>query len=94
LFVSAAFAESRLNGTPIQLNDTRISSLDAGLDWTGLSLRLYGSGENFNQNFSAVAADRNSEALTNRQHNPSQQAGFAFQWRETIGTHQLLSAGY
>jgi len=87
------FAESRLNGTPIQLNDTRISSLDAGLDLSDVSLRLYGSGENFNQNFSAVAADRNSEALTNRQHNPSQQAGFAFQWHKTIGAHQLLSAG-
>jgi outer membrane receptor protein involved in Fe transport len=87
------FAESRLNGTPVQLNDTRISSLDLGFDWSDVSLRLYGSSENFNQNFSAVAADRNSESLTNRQHNPSQQTGFAFQWRKTVGAHQLVSAG-
>ena len=88
------FAESRLNGTPIQLNDTRISAVDLGLDWSdSLSLRLYGSAEIFNQNFTAVAADRNSESLTNRQHNPSQQAGFAFQWRKSAGAHQLLSAG-
>jgi len=90
----STFAESRLNGTPIQLNDTRISSVDLGFDWSNdLSLRIYGSSESFNQNFSAVAADRNSESLTNRQHNPSQQAGFAFQWRKTLGAHQLFSAG-
>ena len=89
----SSFGESRRNGTPVQLNDTRISSIDLGLDWSDFSARLYGSSENFNQNFSAVAADRNSESLTNRQRNPSQQAGFAFQWRRTIGDHQSISAG-
>ena len=89
----SSFGESRRNGTPVQLNDTRISSIDLGFDWSSLSLRLYGSSENFNQNFSAVSADRNSESLTNRQRNPSQQAGFAFQWRRSIGNHQSLSAG-
>jgi len=89
-----SFGESRRNGTPVQLNDTRISSIDLGLDWSDkLSFRLYGSGETFNQNFSAVAVDRNSESLTNRQRNPSQQAGFAFQWRKTVGDHHSLSAG-
>src|SRR6185436_14633361 len=64
-----SFAESRRNGTPVQLNDTRVSSLDLGADWTDFSARLYGSSENFNQNFSAVAGNRESEALTNRQRN-------------------------
>ena len=89
----SSFGESRRNGTPVQLNDTRLSSLDLGVDWNDFSLRMYGSSENFNQNFSAVAAIRNSESLTNRQHNPSQQAGFAFQWRRNLGDHQALSAG-
>ena len=94
----STFGESRRNGTPVQLNDTRISSIDLGTDWSHESagsflVRLYGSGENFNQNFSAVAADRNSESLTNRQRNPSQQAGFAFQWRRTFGTYHSISAG-
>lgn len=90
----SSFGESRRNGTPVQLNDTRISALDLGFDWSDdVSLRLYGSSENFNQNFSAVAANRNSESLTNRQRNPSQQAGFAFQWRRTLGAHQSTSAG-
>ena len=94
----SSFGESRRNGTPVQLNDTRIASIDLGTDWNDesagdFSVRLYGSSENFNQNFSAVAADRDSESLTNRQRNPSQQAGFAFQWRRGFGDHQTISAG-
>jgi outer membrane receptor protein involved in Fe transport len=94
----SSFGESRRNGTPVQINDTRITSLDLGTDWSSeatgdLSLRLYGSGETFNQNFSAVAPDRDSESLTNRQRNPSQQVGFVFQWRRNIAGHQSFSAG-
>ncbi|HEV8203605.1 MAG TPA: TonB-dependent receptor [Pyrinomonadaceae bacterium] len=90
----SSFGESRRNGTPVQLNDTRISSVDLGFDWSdAVSLRLYGSKENFNQNFSAIAADRGTESLTNRQRNPSQQIGFAFQWRKAIGGHQMFSVG-
>jgi outer membrane receptor protein involved in Fe transport len=89
----SSFGESRRNGTPVQLNDTRITSLDLGADWHDFSARLYGSSENFNQNFSAVAADRATESITNRQRNPSQQIGFAFQWRHNRGDHQTLSAG-
>jgi outer membrane receptor protein involved in Fe transport len=90
----SSFGESRRNGTPVQINDTRISSLDLGFDWSdAVFVRLYGSKENFNQNFSAIAADRRSESLTNRQRNPSQQIGFAFQWRVRAGDHQTISAG-
>ncbi len=93
-----SFGESRQNGTPLQINDTRITSLDLGTDLASahageFSVRLYGSSEVFNQNFTAVAADRNSEVLTNRQRNPSQQLGFAFQWRRPIRTWHLISAG-
>lgn len=94
----SSFGESRRNGTPVQLNDTRIWSIDLGTDWSNetagdFSVRLYGSSEKFDQNFSAVAADRDSESLTNRQRNPSQQAGFAFQWRRGVGDYQSISAG-
>jgi outer membrane receptor protein involved in Fe transport len=93
-----SFGESRKNGTPLQLNDTRITSLDLGTDWSTQNagdflIRLYGSHEVFNQNFSSVAADRKSETLTNRQRNPSQQLGFAFQWRRPLGARQSISAG-
>jgi outer membrane receptor protein involved in Fe transport len=89
----SSFGESRQNGTPLQVNDTRISAIDVGATWCDFRLRVYGSSENFNQNFSAVSADRGSESLTNRQRNPSQQVGFALQWSRPVGKHQSLSAG-
>jgi outer membrane receptor protein involved in Fe transport len=94
----SSFGESRHNGTPIQTNDTRISSIDIGLDESAatlgdFSIRAYGSSEIFNQNFSAIAIDRNSESLTNRQRNPSQQIGFAFQWRQSFA-RQAVVAGF
>jgi outer membrane receptor protein involved in Fe transport len=46
----------------------------------------------FNQNFSSVAANRNSEFLTDRQRSPSQQVGFAGQWRRVFG-RQAVTAG-
>src|SRR6185369_4625803 len=51
----SSFGESRRNGTPVQVNDTRITSIDLGFDsshttFGPVSLRLYGSGETFNQN--------------------------------------------
>jgi outer membrane receptor protein involved in Fe transport len=93
-----SFGESRRNGTPVQVNDTRITSIDLGFDSSRtkpgpVSLRLYGSRETFNQNFSAVAADRNSESLTNRQRNPSQQVGFVFQLTPFTGRHHVLGLG-
>jgi outer membrane receptor protein involved in Fe transport len=94
----SSFGESRQNGTPVQVNDTRITSIDLGFDSSRtkpgpLSIRFYGSGETFNQNFSAVAADRNSASLTNRQRNPTQQAGFVFQMTPDIGRHHVLGIG-
>src|SRR5687768_7980223 len=93
-----SFGESRRNGTPLQINDTRITSLDLGTDWAtdeagDFSVRVYGSSEIFNQNFTAVSLNRNSETLTNRQRNPSQQIGFAFQWRRSVADRYSLAAG-
>jgi outer membrane receptor protein involved in Fe transport len=99
-FVRAnSFGESRKNGTPLQINDTRIWSIDLGFDRRvagvgNFSTRVYGSGEMFNQNFSAIATDRNSEALTNRQRNPSQQLGLAFQWQRLFAARHLVIAGF
>jgi outer membrane receptor protein involved in Fe transport len=93
-----SFGESRRNGTPLQINDTRIRSLDLGTDWAtneagDFSVRVYGSSEVFNQSFTAVSLNRNSETLTNRQRNPSQQIGFAFQWRRSVAKRHSLAAG-
>jgi outer membrane receptor protein involved in Fe transport len=94
-----SFGESRRNGTPIQINDTRIWSVDLGIDKQmarsgNVSARIYGSREIFNQNFSAVATDRNSESLTNRQRNPSQQFGAALQWQRVFAGRHVIVAGF
>jgi outer membrane receptor protein involved in Fe transport len=97
-FRGSSFGESRSNGTPVTTNNTRTPLLVLGGDWThrvvgSFSGRLYGSYEIFNQNFSSVAANRNSESLSNRQRSPSQQFGFAAQWRKTIARKHSVTAG-
>jgi len=86
-----------LNGTPLQTNNSRIGSVDLGIDWTAkannFSFRIYGSDELLNQDFSSVAVNRNSELLTNTQRNPSQQLGFTGQWRRTFVGKQTIVAG-
>jgi outer membrane receptor protein involved in Fe transport len=94
----SGFGESRRNGTPLQLNDTTIPEVDLGLDWTtshagSFSARLYGSTEIYHQSFSAVAADRNSEALTDLQRNPSQQIGFVGTWTRLFAEKHKVAGG-
>ena len=93
-----SFGESRKNGTPATFNNTRIPSFRLGADWTSpvagsFSGRAYGSYEVFNQTFSSVAANRNSEFLTNRQRSPSQQIGFAGQWQRIFQGRNNVTAG-
>jgi outer membrane receptor protein involved in Fe transport len=75
--------ESRVNGTPVQTNATRlwryVGGGDASAARTHAALRLFGSREGYRQSFSAVAADRNSEMLTRLQHVPTDELGFSAQ---------------
>lgn len=91
------FEESRQNGTPLQGNSTGtgfgVAGVNTGIgdhDW--LSARVYGQAQGYDQTFSAIAADRNSEALTDVQHVPSQQLGGAAQWNHVF-RNQTLMAG-
>ena len=93
------FEEARQNGTPLQNNDTRIRQISVGADWQSptagaFKLRAYGGPENYDQSFSSVSADRNSERLTDIQRVPSYQAGLTSQWTRTVGAHQTLAAGF
>lgn len=93
-----SFAESRANGTPVQTNNTRMPSLALGLDWTqsnigAFSIRAFASDEVFTQNFSSIAANRNSETLTDAQRSPSQQLGIATQWQRTFVRKHTVTAG-
>lgn len=92
------FNESRNNGTPLQVNNTRIGegALGANLDLGeagSLTLRFYGEAERYNQTFSSVAMDRNSESLTDVQGVPSQGIGGSAVWSRRIGKRQTLVAG-
>ncbi|MFN2454466.1 MAG: TonB-dependent receptor [Pyrinomonadaceae bacterium] len=95
----AVFGESRTNGTLLQTNRTHLRQLSAGGDWQAknfgaLNLRAYGGTEVFDQNFSAVASDRNSETLTRVQRVPSQFFGVTSQWSRSFGERHTVVAGF
>lgn len=99
IFVRGSFfTEFRHNGTPIQTNDTRLGEGALGLDkqfsandW--LTFRGYGLVQGYNQRFSSIASDRNSESLTDIQHVPEQVVGGGLQWAHLLGSSQTLVTG-
>ncbi|MFZ3217920.1 MAG: TonB-dependent receptor [Candidatus Acidiferrales bacterium] len=91
--------ETRGNGTPLQRNDTKLGqgSLGANLqlgNLGALTLRFYAEAETYHQTFSAVAADRDSETLTDLQTVPSQGVGGSALWSRQAGKRQTLVAGF
>jgi outer membrane receptor protein involved in Fe transport len=94
----ALFGESRANGTTLQTNRTYLRQASAGVDLQpgrlgSFSVRVYGGTQVFDQSFSAVAGDRNSETLTRVQRVPSQFLGLVAQWSRAIGASHTLVAG-
>ncbi|HEX9669365.1 MAG TPA: TonB-dependent receptor, partial [Thermoanaerobaculia bacterium] len=91
------FDESRRNGTPLQTNATRLFQGSIGGDWglgRGLlAARAWTGEQDFEQTFSAVAADRQSERLTRAQEVPAETAGGSLQWTQPAGARQTLVAG-
>lgn len=92
------FNESRENGTPDQVNDTRLGQGAVGADlqlgsFGALTLRFYADAQTYNQTFSSIAADRNSETLTDLQAVPSQGVGGSAVWSRALGKRQTLVAG-
>jgi outer membrane receptor protein involved in Fe transport len=93
------FDDSRKNGTPDQINDIRLGAgaLGANLPLGNLgtlTARLYGDAQTYYQTFSAVAANRNSEVLTDKQHVPAQTLGGSAVWSRGLGKRQTLVAGF
>ena len=89
------FNESRNNGTPIQKNSTGTGAGTAGINASlgehdSFLARISGQVEGYDQTFSAIASNRNSEALTNIQHVPSQEVGGGFQWDHELKKHTLI----
>lgn len=92
------FDESRENGTPLQTNNTYIRQVSVGSDLQSaragsFNARAFALTEIYNQDFTAIAADRNSETLTRSQRVPAQQVGFVSQWSRSAGSRQTLVAG-
>jgi outer membrane receptor protein involved in Fe transport len=80
--------ENRHNGTPLEVNATRLWRYAAGADVSRLSARAYGSSEHYYQSFSAIAANRESETLTRTDEDPASELGGSMRW-----TQQLPLAG-
>lgn len=92
------FDEERENGTPLQTNNAYMRQLSIGTDLQSVragafSARAFALTEIYNQDFTAVAADRNSETFTRSQRVPAQQVGFVSQWSRAAGSRQTLVAG-
>ena len=87
------FDEDRENGTPLQVNDTRIAHVALGgerrIGAGALTLRAWGSDQDYGQSFSAIATDRASERLTRLQSIPADALGGAIQWNGSFGAHAL-----
>jgi outer membrane receptor protein involved in Fe transport len=98
LFLAGAFYdEARNNGTPLQTNDTQLWQLRGGLNLptriAGIQLRGFGSGQSYNQTFSSIAANRNSESPVRAQHVPAQQAGGSLLLARQLGARNSFVAG-
>jgi outer membrane receptor protein involved in Fe transport len=89
----SGFNEARDNGTPIQKNGTRLWRYSTGLDWSQLTIRLYGSTEHYRQTFSAISANRTSEILTRSGEDPADELGAAALWRQPVGSKVIILAG-
>ena len=89
------FEESRNNGTPVQVNNTgtgfAVAGINAGIGAHDFfNARIFGQAQGYDQSFSAIAANRNSEKLTDLQHVPSQQLGGSAQWNHLLKDHTLI----
>ena len=91
------YRDSRGNGTPLQENATEINQGVLGLDLPsaggGLRVRADLSRQDYDQSFSAIAADRRTERLTSIQHVPSDSSGVSLQWTRPLGAGNVLVAG-
>jgi outer membrane receptor protein involved in Fe transport len=85
------FHESRTNGTRLQDNHTDLWQIETSVMHrrgpAQLQGRLYGSGQSYDQAFSALSADRNTESLTRAQQVPAQQLGGSIEVAGSTGAH-------
>ena len=93
----SALNEARDNGTPVQVNGTRLWRYATGSDWSAphdgnLVFRAYGGTEHFRQTFSTIAANRNSEVLNRFAKTPDNELGAVLHWSQPVLT-RLMGPG-
>src|SRR5215470_3753809 len=89
----SGFNEARDNGTPLQKNATRLWRYSTGVDWSQLTLRLFGSTEHYRQTFSSIGPNRASEIETRYAEDPADELGAAAHWRQPVGAKTLVLVG-
>ena len=94
-FRGTFFDESRNNGTPLQKNSTGTGIATAGIntsvgDHDSFLARVSGQVEGYDQTFSFIAPNRNSETVTDIQHVPSQEGGAGVQWDHELKKQTLI----
>ena len=91
------FDERRENGTSLTYNKTYFRQAAGGADLSSgrigdLQFRAFIETQVYDQTFSAVSADRNTETLTRLQRVPSQAAGVSLFWTKPVKEHTLVSS--
>ena len=91
---ASLFRENRQNGTPAVVNDTDArqgaGEIAGGIAGGLLSARVFGGTQDYGQTFSAVSADRRTEALNRIQSIPTTATGVGAQWIRPWSRHSLL----
>jgi outer membrane cobalamin receptor len=85
--------EQRHNGTPYQVNSTRLWRYIAGADVSDFALRFFGDNEHYRQTFSTIAPGRASETPTRFAYDPATELGAAVRWHHAFGDHLLALVG-
>src|SRR6202008_2885391 len=85
--------EDRHNGTPYQVNSTRLWRYIAGADVKDFTFRLFGDNEHYRQTFSTIAPGRASETPTRFAFDPATELGGAARWHHPFGHNLLVLAG-
>lgn len=85
--------EDRHNGTPFQVNSTRLWRYISGMDVSDFVFRFFGDNEHYRQTFSTIAPGRASETPTRYAFDPATELGAALRWHHAFGDHLLALAG-
>ncbi len=91
------FDERRDNGTSLTYNKTYFRQAAGGADLSSdkigeLRFRTFFEAQVYDQSFSAVSADRNTETLSRLQRVPSQATGASLFWTKPLNTHTLAAS--